>query len=193
MDDRRAAPLPERPVPLTIVLAVRALIAAMLFAGALAGCGGGDSESGETQSPEMRMAGDADGSGSDLFVQTAEGGGFTGDGEDVTLTLRSVSAVTTTFTDPPEPWIPSFSGFRRRRSIATAAFVSSFDQSFGEDPPNAIVSSLERGEFFTIELSDPRYEEATRTLTYAVRSIGADGSDLPSRLGPVSVVIDGRP
>jgi hypothetical protein len=153
----------------------------------------------------MRMAGDADGSGSDLFVQTAEGGGFTGDGEDVTLTLRSVSTVDAftdkslfsnppePFTDPPEPWIPSFSGFRRHRSIATAAFVSSFDQSFGEDPPNAIVSSLERGEFFTIELSDPRYEEATRTLTYAVRSIGADGSDLPSRLGPVSVVIDGRP
>ena len=184
----------------------------MLFVGALAGCGGGDSEPGETQSPEMRMAGDADGSGSDLFVQTAEGGGFTGDGEDVTLTLRSVSAVDAftdkslfsnppePFTDPPEPWIPSFSGFRRHRSIATAAFVSSFDQSFGEDLPNAIVSSLEHGMGISgrigpvsIELSDPRYEEATQTLTYAVRSIGADGSDLPSRLGPVSVSIDGRP
>ena len=100
----------------------------------------------------------------------------------MTLTLRPVSAVTTTFSDRPE---------RDSGTITTAEFVSSFDQAFGDDPPNATVSSLERGRGeFTVELSDPRYEKATRTLTYAVRPIGAEGSNFPGRLGPVSVFID---
>jgi hypothetical protein len=91
-------------------------------------------------------------------VQTAEGGGFTGSGADVSLTLRPVSAVTTAFSDRPE---------RDSGSIPTAEFASSFDQAFGDDPPNATVSSLERGRGeFTVELSDPRYEQAARTLTY---------------------------
>ena len=51
---------------------MRAPIAAILIAGALAaGCGGGG---------EDTSAADSDGSGSTLFVQTAEGGGFTGSG-----------------------------------------------------------------------------------------------------------------
>ena len=159
--------------PITL-LGVRRLIAVGLFAGALAAsCGGGEEDS---------SAGDAHQSESNLLVQTAEGGGFTGSGQDVTLTLHPVSAVTTAFSDRPE---------RDSGSITTAEFASSFDQAFGEDPPNATISSLERGRGeFTVELSDPRYDEATRTLIYAARPIGADGSDLPGRIGPVSVFID---
>ncbi len=142
------------------------LLVGALAVGALAaGCGGE-----EDQAP------------SNLLVQTAEGGGFSRSGQDVTLTLRSVSAVTTTFSDRPE---------RASGAITTAEFVSTFDRAFGDDPPNATVSSLDRGRGeFTVELSDPRYEEATRTLTYAVRPIDAQGSDLPRQLGRVSVFID---
>ena len=168
------SPPPERPVPPITLLGVWRLIAVGLSVGVLAaGCGGGEEDSG---------AGDGHQSESNLLVQTAESGGFTGTGQDVTLTLRPVSAVTTVFSDRPE---------RDSGTITTAEFASTFDQAFGDDPPNADVSSLERGRGqFTVELSDPRYDEATRTLTYAARPIGADGSDLPGRIGPVSVFID---
>ncbi len=153
---------------------MRRLIAVGLFVGALvAGCGGGEEDS---------STGDAGQSESNLLVQTADGGGFTGSGQDVTLTLRPVSTVTTVFSDRPA---------RDSGTITTAEFASTFEQAFGDDLPNAAVSSLERGRGqFTVELSDPRYEEATRTLTYAARPIGADGSEFPGRLGPVSVFID---
>jgi len=90
-----------------------------------------------------------------LFVQTAEGGGFSGDGQDATLTLRPVSTVTTVFTDRPN---------RDSGALRTSEFVSRFDGAFADDPPNATVSSLERspGEFI-LELSQPSYDEATRT------------------------------
>ena len=138
---------------------------------AVVGCGGdGDSE-----------ATGAEGTGT-LFVQSAESGGFEVSGGAGTLTLRGVSPATTTFSDRPE---------RVSGALSTATFASNFDQAFGEDPPNAAVSSteLDRGTF-TVELSQPSYDEAARTLTYTVRPIGAEGSNLPRSFGPVSVFID---
>ena len=54
----------------------------------------------KTAENEDSSAEDGDQPGSVLLVQTAEGGGFTG--QDLTLILRPVSAVTTAFTDRPE-------------------------------------------------------------------------------------------
>ena len=153
---------------------MRFLIAALLVVGALAaGCGGGGDGS-DAGGDERRER--------DLVVQTAEGGGFADGGQGLTLTLRPVSAVTTTFSERPA---------RDARAISTADFVAGFDRAFGDDPPNATVSSLDRapGEF-VVELSKPRYDRAASTLTYAARPIGAEPSGLPRRFGPVSVFID---
>ena len=68
------------------------------------------------------------------------------------------------------------------------------ENSFAEDPPNAVVSFLEEGdavpEEVIIELSDPHLTE--ETLTYNVK--GLDGT-LPAKAGPCSLFIDpiGRP
>lgn len=120
-----------------------------------------------------------------LFVQSAEGGSFEASKGGTILVLRHVSTITTTFAERPE---------RTSGAILTSQFAGSFKHLVGADPPNAAVSSIVhgRGEF-TVELSKPRYNAATRTLTYTARAIGSDGSDLPRRFGPVSIFIDAFP
>jgi len=79
----------------------------------------------------------------------------------------------------------------------TRKFVNEWgegENSFAEDPPNAVVSFLEEGdavpEEVTVELRDPHLTE--ETLTYKVEVL--DGT-LPAKAGPCSLFIDpiGRP
>ena len=81
--------------------------------------------------------------------------------------------------------------------LHTRKFVNEWgngENSFAEDPPNAVVSFLEEGdavpEEVIIELSDPHLTE--ETLTYNVKVL--DGT-LPVKAGPCSLFIDpiGRP
>jgi hypothetical protein len=132
------------------------------------GCGGGDGGGSSGAGVEAES----------LFVETAESATFT-DGE---LRLGRVSPVTTTFSERPG---------RDSGSLSTAEFVERFGELFGDDPPNATVSSLERskGEF-VVELSEPRYRADRRELIYTVRAIGGADADLPARVGPLSVFID---
>jgi hypothetical protein len=72
---------------------MRFLIAAPLLVDALAAGYGGGGDGSDAGGEERRER--------DLVVQTAEGGGFVDGGQGLTLTLRPVSAVTTTFSERP--------------------------------------------------------------------------------------------
>jgi hypothetical protein len=136
---------------------------------ALVGCGGGGEAAESSQAHS-------------LYVQSANGGTVKSHDGKLTLTLRDVSKTTTTFTDRPE---------RRSGAISTAAFVRSFLDFFGGDPPNADLSSLEVGKGeFTVELRNPRYSRGADTLTYEIRRVGKEGLKLPQTLGPLSLFID---
>ena len=119
-----------------------------------------------------------------MFVQSANG--LTSSNGSVTL--HGLSRSTLFFADRPE---------RVVGHLHSRKFVDQWgegENSFAEDPPNAVVSFLEDGdavpEEVTIELSDPHLIE--ETLTYKVRVL--DGT-LPAKAGPCSLFIDpiGRP
>jgi hypothetical protein len=119
-----------------------------------------------------------------MFVQSARGL-TSGDG---TLTLHGLGHATLFFADRPE---------RIVGHLSTKSFVSQWGQgenSFAEDPPNAVVSFLEDGddipEEATLVLRDPQLNDDT--LTYQIEVL--EGS-LPTVAGPCSLFIDpiGRP
>jgi len=119
-----------------------------------------------------------------LFVQTAQG--LATDGN--TITLESVSPSTLYFADRPK---------RDVGHMSSEHFVSVWDEgdnSFGDDPPNAVVSYLDPSHEFpedtVVVLREPRL--AGGDLTYSVEIL--DGT-LPKEAGPVALFIDpfGRP
>ena len=119
-----------------------------------------------------------------MFVQTA--GGITSDG--TSLTLKEVTPSTLYFSDRPK---------RIVGHMTTADFVelwSEGDNSFEEDPPNAVLAFLEPGdhapEDAVVVIQDPRLENGQ--LTYSIKPL--DGT-IPAQAGPVTLFIDpfGRP
>jgi hypothetical protein len=119
-----------------------------------------------------------------LFVQSAHGL-TTSNGS---ITLHGVAHQTLFFADRPQ---------RVVGHLTSRKFVDQWDEgedSFADDPPNAVVSFLEDGdevpEEVTMTIMDPHLEG--NSLTYKVNVL--DGS-LPAKAGPCSLFIDpiGRP
>jgi hypothetical protein len=119
-----------------------------------------------------------------MFVQTAHG--TTSDG--TTLTLTEVTPSTLYFSDRPK---------RVVGHMATSDFVDLWgegDNSFEEDPPNAVLSFLEAGdqapEDAVVVIQQPRLENGS--LSYSIETL--EGT-VPTQTGPVTLFIDpfGRP
>ncbi len=119
-----------------------------------------------------------------LFVQTAHGV-TTADGK---ITLKTLSPSTLYFADRPK---------REVGHMSSEHFVDVWDEgenSFADDPPNAVLSYLDPAHDFpedtVVVLRDPRLEGGD--LTYSVEVL--DGT-LPKEAGPVALFIDpfGRP
>ena len=120
----------------------------------------------------------------ELFVQTAHGAEHT----DGRLVLRNVATSTLFFSDRPQ---------RIVGHLSTEEFVESWgegEDSFAEDPPNAVLSFLAKGETepwnTVIEISDPLI--AGSDLSYAAKVL--EGS-LPTAAAGCTLFIDpiGRP
>ncbi|SRR6266487_2605239 len=119
-----------------------------------------------------------------LFVQSAHG--LTSNNGSVTF--HGLAHSTLFFADRPQ---------RVVGHMHSKKFVDQWgegENSFAEDPPNAVVSFLENGdavpEEVTVTLRDPQLEGDT--LTYKIDVL--DGT-LPAKAGPCSLFIDpiGRP
>jgi len=119
-----------------------------------------------------------------MFVQSAHGM-TTSNGS---LTFHGIAHSTLFFADRPQ---------RVVGHMHTSKFVDDWgvgENSFAEDPPNAVVSFLGAGdahpEDVTIVIRDPQMTEDT--LTYKAEVL--DGT-LPAKAGPCSLFIDpfGRP
>ena len=119
-----------------------------------------------------------------MFVQTARG--MTSDGK--TLTLNEVTPSTLYFSDRPK---------RIVGHMTTADFVDLWaegDNSFEEDPPNAVLAFLEPGdqvpEDAVVVIQQPRLEDGH--LSYSIETL--EGT-VPTQTGPVTLFIDpfGRP
>ncbi len=119
-----------------------------------------------------------------MFVQTAQG--MTSDG--TTLTLQGITPSTLYFSDRPK---------RIVGHMTTADFVDLWaegDNSFQEDPPNAVLAFLEPGdqvpEDAVVVITEPHLEDGQ--LSYSIE--GLEGS-IPTQAGPVTLFIDpfGRP
>jgi len=119
-----------------------------------------------------------------MFVQTARG--ITS--EAGTLTLRDVTPSTLYFSDRPK---------RIVGHLPTAEFVELWgegDNSFEEDPPNAVLAFVEPGddvpEDAVIVIRDPKLADGR--LSYSIEPL--EGM-VPADAGPVTLFIDpfGRP
>ena len=119
-----------------------------------------------------------------MFVQTARG--ISSDG--TTLTLTDVTPSTLYFSDRPK---------RVVGHMTTAEFVDLWaegDNSFEEDPPNAVLAFLEPGdqapEDAVVVIKQPRLENGH--LSYSIETL--EGT-VPTQTGPVTLFIDpfGRP
>jgi hypothetical protein len=119
-----------------------------------------------------------------LFVQTAAG--LASNGSE--MTLRMISPSTLYFADRPQ---------RDVGHMSSEHFVNVWNEgenSFADDPPNAVVSYLDPSHEFpedtVVMLREPRLEGSD--LTYAIDVL--DGT-LPAESGPVALFIDpfGRP
>lgn len=118
-----------------------------------------------------------------MFAQTSAGVTVNLDGR---ITLVGVSATTLFFSDRP---------YRLTGHVPTEEFVAQWgqgDESFADDPPNALLSLFERDTVndVVVILSDPELSDGD--LSYAVEV--TDGDLAPSD-GPASLFIDmiGRP
>ena len=119
-----------------------------------------------------------------LFVQSAQGL-TTNNGS---VTFHGLAYATLFFADRPQ---------RVVGHLTSRKFVDQWgegEDSFADDPPNAVVSFLENGDAVpdevTMTISEPQLEGDT--LTYKVNIL--DGT-LPAKAGPCSLFIDpvGRP
>ncbi|MBV9363379.1 MAG: hypothetical protein JO286_06795 [Solirubrobacterales bacterium] len=119
-----------------------------------------------------------------MFVQTAQGA--TSDG--TTLTLNTVTPSTLYFSDRPK---------RVVGHMTTADFIDLWgegENSFEEDPPNAVLAFLEPGddapEDAVVVIREPRLDGGQ--LSYSIQTL--EGT-VPTQTGPVTLFIDpfGRP
>ncbi len=119
-----------------------------------------------------------------MFVQTAQGA--TSDG--AILTLQGVTPSTLYFSDRPK---------RVVGHMSSADFVEIWgvgENSFAEDPPNAVLAFLEPGDDApkdaVVVIRDPRLGDGS--LTYSIEVL--EGA-VPAVTGPVTLFIDpfGRP
>ncbi len=119
-----------------------------------------------------------------MFVQTANA--ITSDG--ATLTLKGVTPSTLYFSDRPKRFVGH---------MTTVDFVDLWaegDNSFEEDPPNAVLAFLEPGdeapEDAVVVIQQPRL--ANGQLSYSIKTL--EGT-VPTQAGPVTLFIDpfGRP
>lgn len=118
-----------------------------------------------------------------MFAQTSAGVTVNLDGR---ITLVGVSATTLFFSDRP---------YRLTGHVPTEEFVAQWgqgDESFADDPPNALLSLFERDTVndVVVILSDPELSDGD--LSYAVE---VTAGDLAPSDGPASLFIDmiGRP
>jgi len=119
-----------------------------------------------------------------MFVQTAQG--MTSDG--TSLTLEAVTPSTLYFSDRPK---------RIVGHMSTADFVELWgagDNSFEEDPPNAVLAFLEPGDQVPTDavVVIERPHLGAGRLSYSIQPL--EGT-LPAQAGPVTLFIDpfGRP
>jgi hypothetical protein len=119
-----------------------------------------------------------------MFVQSAQS--MTSDG--TTMTLHGVAPATLYFSDRPK---------RVVGHMTTPDFVGLWaegDNSFEQDPPNAVLAFLEPGdqvpEDAVVVIQQPRLDDGQ--LSYSIQAL--EGA-LPSHAGPVTLFIDpfGRP
>lgn len=119
-----------------------------------------------------------------MFVQTAQAVTTNGG----TLTLQAVTPSTLYFSDRPQ---------RIVGHMATADFVDLWDKgdnSFQEDPPNAVLAFLEPGddvpEDAVVVIREPHLDGGQ--LSYSIETLQGT---LPTQAGPVTLFIDpfGRP
>ena len=137
----------------------------------------------DTQMTEEKMVEELEAEQS-MFVQTANA--ITSDG--ATLTLKGVTPSTLYFSDRPK---------RIVGHMTTAEFVDLWaegDNSFEEDPPNAVLAFLEPGdeapEDAVVVIQQPRLENGQ--LSYSIKTL--EGT-VPTQAALVTLFIDpfGRP
>lgn len=119
-----------------------------------------------------------------MFVQVAHGASIT----ETSLTLTGLAPATLFFSDRPS---------RVVGHVSSADFVDLWDKgenSFAEDPPNAVLAFLGDGdetpEDAVVVIRDPQLGD--KSITYSIERL--EGT-LPSSTGPVTLFIDplGRP
>ena len=117
-----------------------------------------------------------------LMVMNAESGEFQKDttGADYTLTLVWVDEEMLAFTDRPE---------REAQTWDTSAFLDYWQNEFGDDPPNAVVSAT--GVRVAVTLSDPRVGMSARDDGAVTPSAGAvtfTATPLPGQVPPTGTI-----
>jgi len=115
-----------------------------------------------------------------LMVMNAETGEFQPAGDSYTLTLEGVDAEMLAFTDRPE---------REAQTWDTSAFLDYWQNEFGDDPPNAVVSA--DGVRVAVTLSDPRVGMSARddgAITPTAGAVTFTATPLPGQEPPTSVI-----
>lgn len=120
-------------------------------------------------------------------------------GDTTFLELRGVESTLTRFSDRPH---------REASEVDLRDFLARWDGRFAEVPPNAVLSYETEPDTapvqVVVEISRPRFDEATSTIVFAARRLGLTpdrlkGADhpveehevvVPPHTGPVSVFID---
>lgn len=109
----------------------------------------------------------ADESSGEFFLQLAQAGSIEMSQGTGTLTLQGTSPNLIWVSDRPQ---------RTTGDLSIESFASTWEQTgFGEDPPNAIVTSHTRDlagvEPIVLELTDPSLDRAAETMTYSITAI----------------------
>jgi uncharacterized protein YjbI with pentapeptide repeats len=145
------------------------LVAIVAAALVLSACSGQSAAEGEPD--PVTVAASAEQTPTYLFTISAQGGTIEGVGEDtgdeeLTLTLIGANDHATQFADRP---------IRDAYVLSTRDLVDRWDGWFADAPPNAVLSYSEPGDSMprtiVMQLSEPVYDESTRTLAFAARHL----------------------
>ena len=115
-----------------------------------------------------------------LMVMNAETGEFQPAANTYTLTLGGVDAEMLAFTDRPE---------RQAQTWDTSEFLDYWQNEFGDDPPNAVVSA--NGVRVAVTLSDPRVGMSARddgAITPSAGAVTFTATPLPGQEPPTSLI-----